>query len=120
MHVRLTRLIKINYLLTYLLIAMVEWLKVPDIAKPASADGDVALPVDEVVIAGDPRTAGRRTQIAHRLRRLDVVRDVLQEPVPVARVLTTHRHLLAEEAAVSVAEDAKSLGVLRVVHVIVL
>ena len=60
----------------------------------------------------DPGAAGRRAQIAHRLRRLDVISDasdvisdvsdvisdVLQERVPVTRVLATHRHLLAEEA----------------------
>jgi len=61
--------------------------------------------VTRVPRSRDPGAAGRRAQIAHRLRRLDVISDVsdvisdvLQERVPVTRVLATHRHLLAEEA----------------------
>lgn len=49
-------------------------------------------------------------------RQLDDVCDVLQECVPVARVLPTHCHFLAEETAVSIAEDAEPLGVFRLVH----
>jgi len=46
---------------------------VPDVAKLCATDGDVALSVDEIVVARDPRASGRRAQITHRLRRLDDV-----------------------------------------------
>ena len=90
---------------------------VPDVAKLPATDGDVRLPVDEIVVARDSRSAGRRAQFTHRLRRLDDVRYVLQERLPVTRVLATHGHLLAEESAVSIAEDAEPLSVFSLVHV---
>jgi len=72
---------------------------VPDVAELAATDGHVVLFVDKVVVTRDSGATCRGTQFTHRLGRLHVVGDVLQERVPVTSVLPVHRYLLAEEAS---------------------